>query len=38
MYNFNKEAGTRRNIKITKIKYKETILLLLSYYKNLIIF
>lgn len=35
---FNKEPGTRPNIKISKIKYKNTILLLLSYNKNIIIF
>ena len=36
--NFNKEPGTRSNVKISKIKYKNTILLLLGYYKNIIIF
>ena len=35
---FNKEPGTRSNIKISKIKYKNTILLLLSYNKNIILF
>lgn len=35
---FNKAVGTRAHIKISKIKYKKTILLLLSYYKNIIIF
>jgi hypothetical protein len=34
---FNKESGTR-DIKIGKTKYKNTILLLLSYNKNIIIF
>ena len=28
---YNKESGTRHNVKITKLKYKNTILLLLSY-------
>ena len=36
--NFNKEPGTRSNVKISKIKYKKTILLLLSYHKNIITF
>jgi len=35
---YNKEIGTRSNIKISKLKYKNTILLLLSYYKNIIQF
>ena len=35
---FDKEPGTHPNIKISKIKYKNTILLLLSYHKNIIIF
>lgn len=35
---YNKEPGTRPNIKISKIKYKKTILLLLSFYKNIILF
>ena len=39
MYNgFNKEHGTNPKIKISKIKYKNTILLLLSYNKNIITF
>jgi hypothetical protein len=36
--NFNKEVGTHKNVKISKIKYKKAILLLLSYHKNIIIF
>ena len=39
MYNgFNKEHGTNPKLKISKIKYKNTILLLLSYNKNIITF
>lgn len=35
---FNKDPGTYPDIKISKIKYKNTILLLLSYNKNIITF
>lgn len=36
--NFNKEVGCDEKVKISKIKYQQTILLLLSYYKNIITF
>ena len=35
---FNKELVTRPNIRISKIRYKNSILLLLSYNKNIILF
>ena len=35
---YNKEPGTYSKIKISKTKYKNTILLLLSYQKNIIVF
>jgi len=36
--NFNREVGTKRDITIGKNKYKQVILLLLAYQKNLIEF
>ena len=39
MYNhYNKEPGTSSTIHISKKQYTNTILLLLSYYKNSIVF
>ena len=35
---YNEEPGTSSNIKISKMKYKNTIILLLCYYKNIIDF
>ena len=37
-YSFNHAVGTKKNIKITNYMLKKTILLLLSYYNNIIEF